>query len=360
MSDSIRIALLPGDGIGPEVIEAARQVAGLAAGTVGVSIEWEEHPFGGAAIDAAGEPFPESTRAACMAADAILLGAIGGPAWDGIEPERRPEKGLLSLRQSLGAFANLRPVQVPGSLAHLSVLPQENVAGTDLLVVRELTGGIYFGEPRQYSEEEAFDTMRYTAEEVDRIARVAFDSARQRSGRIVSVDKANVLASSRLWRHRVTRLHETEYGDVALDHLYVDNAAMQLVRDPKAFDVILTANLFGDILSDLASTLAGSLGVLPSASVGGTTPLFEPVHGSAPDLAGQNKANPVAAMLSAAMLFDTVGYPKTGTLIRRAVDATLAAGHMTADLAVDGVSTSAFTDRVCQQLETIELPLSAI
>ncbi len=351
MSKLLRIVLLPGDGIGPEVTEAARRLADLAAGRAGLSVIWESHPFGGAAIDAAGEPFPEETRNACVAADAILLGAIGGPAWDGIEPERRPEKGLLSLRQTLGAVANLRPVQVPASLAHLSVLPQENVAGTDLLVVRELTGGIYFGEPRHYAADEAYDTMRYTADEIDRIAHVAFRSARQRGGRVTSVDKANVLASSRLWRDRVTQLHQAEYEDVALDHLYVDNAAMQIVRDPRAFDVILTANLFGDILSDLASTLVGSLGVLPSASVGGITPLFEPVHGSAPDLTGRNVANPIAAMLSAAMLFETAGHPEPATCIRQSVDAALRAGFMTGDLTPDGLSTTMFVDKVCQEVE---------
>jgi len=316
-------------------------------------VTWEEHAFGGAAIDVAGEPFPDATRKACLAADAVLLGAIGGPAWDDVEPQRRPEKGLLALRHALGAYANLRPVSVPEALAHLSVLPPTRVAGTDLLVVRELTGGIYFGEPRQYSAEEAFDTMRYSAAEIDRIAHVAFRAARQRRSKVTSVDKANVLASSRLWRERVTLLHAEVYADIALDHMYVDNAAMQVVRDPGAFDVILTANLFGDIISDLASTLAGSLGVLPSASTGGTTPLFEPVHGSAPDIAGRNEANPVAAMLSAAMLFETAGHPESAGLVRRAVDATLAAGIMTGDLSADGVSTLAFTDRVCEEMDRI-------
>lgn len=356
MSDTLHIVLLPGDGIGPEVIAAARRVAEQAAGNTGVRLAWDEHPFGGAAIDATGEPFPASTRRACLGADAILLGAIGGPKWDDVLPERRPEKGLLALRQALGAFANLRPVSVPEALAHLSVLPSDKVAGTDLLVVRELTGGIYFGEPRLYSAEEAFDTMRYTADEIDRIAHVAFQAARQRRSKVTSVDKANVLASSRLWRERVSRLHREEYPDVALDHMYVDNAAMQVVRDPKAFDVVLTANLFGDILSDLASTLAGSLGVLPSASTGGTTPLFEPVHGSAPDIAGRNEANPVAAILSAAMLFETTGHPEPARLIRRAVDAALAAGIMTGDLSVGGVSTSAFTDRVCEEMGRMPSP----
>ena len=352
MSETLHIVTLPGDGIGPEVTSAAIRVAEWAAERIGLTLEWEPHPFGGAAIDATGVPFPDSTRQACKRADSILLGAIGGPAWDEVAPERRPEQGLLALRRTLGAFANLRPVQVPGELAPLSVLPSERVAGTDLLVVRELTGGIYFGEPRRYSEEEALDTMRYTAGEIDRIARVAFEQARLRRGKVTSVDKANVLATSRLWRERVTRLH-TDYPDVELDHMYVDNAAMQVVRDPRAFDVILTSNLFGDILSDLASTLAGSLGVLPSASVGGSTSLFEPVHGSAPDIAGRNEANPVAAMLSSAMLFESTGQHEVARRIRHAVAATLNAGVMTADLSSDSVSTTTFTDRVCEEIDRI-------
>ena len=350
MSDPVHITLLPGDGVGPEVIGAARRVMDEAAAQAHLSIMWDEHVFGGAAIDTAGEPFPESTLAACASADAILLGAIGGPAWDGVEPERRPEAGLLSLRKALGAFANLRPIAVPSALAHLSVLPADSVAGTDMLVVRELTGGIYFGEPRSFTNEEAFDTMRYTRTEIERIVRVGFEQARLRSGRVTSLDKANVLASSRLWRQVVTALHAEDYADVALDHMYVDNAAMQIVRDPRSFDVILTANLFGDILSDLASTLSGSLGVLPSASVGGLTPLFEPVHGSAPDIAGHGVANPVAAILSGAMLLDEVGHPAPAAAIRRAVDDTLSFGVMTVDLDPDGVYTEAFCDQVCSYL----------
>jgi 3-isopropylmalate dehydrogenase len=352
MSRTLHIVTLPGDGIGPEVTSAAIRVAEWAAERIGLTLEWEPHPFGGAAIDATGMPFPESTRQACKLADAVLLGAIGGPAWNDVAPERRPEQGLLALRRTLGAFANLRPAQVPEALAGLSVLPPDRVAGTDLLVVRELTGGIYFGEPRRYSEAEAQDTMRYSAGEIDRIARVAFEQARLRRGKVTSVDKANVLATSRLWRERVTRLH-SDYPDVELDHMYVDNAAMQVVRDPRAFDVILTANLFGDILSDLASTLAGSLGVLPSASVGGSTSLFEPVHGSAPDIAGRNEANPVAAMLSSAMLFEGTGQQEVARRIRHAVAATLKAGVMTADLSSDSVSTTTFTDRVCEEIDRI-------
>lgn len=350
MSESLHIVTLPGDGIGPEVTSAAVRVADRACLRTGLNLEWESHPFGGAAIDSTGVPFPESTRQACKQAHAVLLGAIGGPKWDDVAPERRPEKGLLALRRTLGAFANLRPVLVPDERARLSVLPPERVAGTDLLVVRELTGGIYFGEPRRYSEAEALDTMRYTAAEIDRIARIAFEQARLRRAKVTSVDKANVLATSRLWRERVSRMH-AEFPDVELDHMYVDNAAMQVVRDPRSFDVILTTNLFGDILSDLASTLAGSLGLLPSASLGGSTSLFEPVHGSAPDIAGTDTANPTAAMLSAAMLLDVNGHSTTARIIRHGVDITLKAGVMTIDLSPNGVSTTTFTDRVCEEID---------
>ena len=290
-------------------------------------------------------------RSRHKSADAILLGAIGGPKWDKQPPDLRPESGLLRLRKELGAFANLRPVSVPAALASQSVLPADRVAGTDLVVVRELTGGIYFGEPRQYGSEESFDTMRYSAIEIDRIARIAFDQAKMRGGDVTSVDKANVLASSRLWRERVTRLQVAEYPDVSLRHMYVDNAAMQLVRDPRSFDVLLTGNLFGDILSDLASTLSGSLGLLPSASLGGDTPLFEPVHGSAPDIASQGKANPVAAMLSGAMLFDELQLSELANDIRQAIDQTLKKGISTSDLSDPGVSTSYFTDHVLKALD---------
>ncbi|MEM1118218.1 MAG: isocitrate/isopropylmalate family dehydrogenase, partial [Bacteroidota bacterium] len=244
----------------------------------------------------------------------------------------RPERGLLRLRARLGAFANLRPVTVSEAEAQRSPLRPEGVAGTNLLIVRELTGGIYFGLPRERTDAEAFDTMRYSVREIERIARVAFTWARRRGGRLTSVDKANVLASSALWRDTVARLGADEFADVALDHLYVDNAAMQIVRDPKQFDVVVTGNLFGDILSDLAATLPGSLGMLPSASVGGPVGVFEPIHGSAPDLAGTGRANPLAAILSAAMLLDAADLPEAAASVRRAVAATLAAGPVTPDL----------------------------
>ena len=337
-SNTYRIACLPGDGIGPEVTQAALRVMEAVAGAAGFALAVEEHLVGGAALDAAGAPLPRATRAACLQADAVLLGAVGGPAWNDRTGAERPESGLLALRKALGVYANLRPVAVPEALAGASPLRPERAGGTDVLIVRELTGGIYFGAPRGNDGDEAFNTMRYTRAEVERVARVAFEQARQRTGRVTSVDKANVLEASQLWRAVVTELHRREYGDVALDHLYVDNAAMQLVRDPKQFDVLLTANLFGDILSDLAATLPGSLGLLPSASLGGgpggrkSAGLFEPVHGSAPDLAGQDAANPLAALLSGALLLGHLGEAQAAEAIRQSVREALAAGCCTADL----------------------------
>ena len=329
---SLSVTLLPGDGIGPEVTREAVRVLETASETYGVRLSTQEHPVGGAAIDAAGDPLPAATLDACLAADAVFLGAVGGPAWDGVDPAIRPERGLLRLRARLGAFANLRPVTVPEAQAARSPLRAEVVAGTDLLIVRELTGGIYFGTPRERTDTEAFDTMRYSVHEIERIARVAFEWAGRRGGRLASVDKANVLASSALWRDTVARLGAEEFPHITVEHLYVDNAAMQVVRDPRQFDVVVTGNLFGDILSDLAATLPGSLGLLPSASVGGPVGVFEPIHGSAPDLAGRGLANPLAAVLSAAMLLDEADLPEAAASVRRAVEATVAAGTVTPDL----------------------------
>ncbi|GAB5536722.1 MAG: 3-isopropylmalate dehydrogenase [Rubricoccaceae bacterium] len=329
---TLTVALLPGDGVGPEVTAEAARVLAAATEAVGVELATSEHPVGGAGLDASGDPLPRETLDACLAADAVFLGAVGGPKWDNVDASSRPERGLLRLRSRLGAFANLRPVSVASSMAHRSPLRKEVVAGTDLLIVRELTGGIYFGTPREKTDTEAFDTMRYADTEIERIARVAFEWARRRSGRVASVDKANVLASSALWRETVEALHIREFSDVELEHFYVDNAAMQIVRDPKHFDVVVTGNLFGDILSDLAATLPGSLGLLPSASVGGRVGLFEPVHGSAPDIAGQRVANPLAAIQSAAMLLDTVGHGDAATAIRGSVARVLADGPLTPDL----------------------------
>ncbi len=349
MRSSKHIVLLPGDGIGPEVTKAAQSVLEKVAGTFNLALTFEERPFGGAAIDKEGRPLPPETLSACEKADGVLMGAIGGPKWDHLNGEDRPEGGLLALRSGLGVFANLRPVAVPASLAHLSALPPAKVAGADILVVRELIGGIYFGKPRILEAEYALDTMRYSVGEIERITRVACAWSLRRSGRVTSVDKANVLAVSRLWRETASRIARDEFPDVQMNHLYVDNAAMQLVLNPLQFDVILTGNLFGDILSDLASTLAGSLGLLPSACLGGSTPLFEPVHGSAPELAGKDVANPVAAILSAAMMLEEWGEAAAAKCIRQAVEDTLKAGWRTADLVVDGspsVQTSTFVSEI--------------
>ncbi len=330
------IAVLPGDGIGSEVTEEAVRVLRAAASAHGFSLSFDEHPVGGVALDRFDDPLPEATLRACRQADAVLLGAVGGPNWDHETGPRRPESGLLKLRKGLNVYANLRPVAVPASLAEASPLRADRVAGTDVLIVRELTSGIYFGEPRGVTHHVwkriATNTMCYGEHEIERIARVAFKRAEKRSGRVTSVDKANVLEVSQLWREVVMRVHRDEFAHVELNHLYVDNAAMQLVRDPRSFDVILTGNLFGDILSDLAATLPGSLGLLPSASVGGAVGLFEPVHGSAPDIVGQGKANPLGAILSGAMLLDEMGEGAAAQAVRQSVEAALGAGLRTADL----------------------------
>ncbi len=346
-----QIAWLPGDGIGRDVTEMALLVLRSAADALGFAVQVDEHAAGGAAIDAFDTPMPDDTLDACRASDAVLLGAVGGPKWDDLEGARRPEAGLLRIRKELGVFANLRPVSVPEALAGGSPLRKEIVTGTDLLIVRELTGGIYFGRPRGRNAVEGHNTMRYSADEVRRIARVAFDAASDRQGRVVSVDKANVLEVSRLWRDVVTNVHAEEYPHLQLEHLYVDNAAMQLVRRPSEFDVIVTGNLFGDILSDLAATFPGSLGLLPSASIGGRVGLFEPVHGSAPDIAGQDKANPIAAILSVAMMLDYLGEKPAAGAIRLAVDRVLNEGLRTTDIWEEGcmhATTSDIGNRVAE------------
>ncbi len=357
-----RIAVLPGDGVGPEVTREAVRVLERAAERFGFAVETEAHPVGGVALEAFGDPLPPGTQDACRAADAVLLGAVGGPAWDGAPPGRRPEDGLLRLRRLLGAFANLRPVRVPASLAGASPLRPERVAGVDLVIVRELTGGVYFGEPRGLEAgpegRTAVNTMRYGEAEIARIAATAFDLAARRRGRVTSVDKANVLEVSRLWREVVADVHRTRFPDLELDHLYVDNAAMQLVRDPRRFDVVLTANLFGDVLSDLAATLPGSLGLLPSAGIGGPVGLFEPVHGSAPDLAGTGRANPLGAILSGAMLLETLGEVAAAAAVRRAVDAALSDGLRTPDLARAGdtrVGVAEMGAAVCERMNRVEV-----
>jgi 3-isopropylmalate dehydrogenase len=325
MSD--RVVLLPGDGIGPEIVGPTVRV--LEA--VGAELEFEEQPFGGASIDAHGTALTDETLQACRSADAVLLAAVGGPKWDTTDPAKpRPEQGLLGLRKGLGLFANLRPVKPLPALYEASPLKRELIERTDLLVVRELTGGIYFGEKTR-SEEEASDACVYTRAEIERIARVAFNSARSR---VSSVDKANVLETSRLWREVVREVHGGEFPNIELEHVLVDNAAMRLIGAPRHFDVILTENMFGDILSDEAAMLTGSIGMLPSASLGDGGPgLFEPVHGSAPDIAGTGTANPLAMMLSAAlMLRHGLAMEAQAAAIESAVDRALAEGLRTPDL----------------------------
>jgi 3-isopropylmalate dehydrogenase len=338
---SYRITLLPGDGIGPEITAVARQLLDAVSAKHGFELVYDEQPMGGAAIDATGEPLPSRTLEACKAADAVLLAAIGSPQYDSLPREQRPETGLLALRAGLGLFANLRPVKIIPALIDASTLKREVIEGVDLLVVRELTGGVYFGTPKGRVEAEgrvrAFNTMAYFDDEIDRIAKVGFDLAVQRNARLCSIDKANVLDVSQLWRDRVEAIH-ADYPGVELSHMYVDNAAMQLVRNPRQFDVLLTSNLFGDILSDEAAMLSGSIGMLPSASLGASGPgLFEPIHGSAPDIAGQDKANPMAMVLSAAMML-RIGLQQDAAAadLEAAVDRVLAAGYRTGDLMAEG------------------------
>ena len=342
------IAVLPGDGIGPEVVSAARRVLAAIAG-----FDCEEHPIGGVSIDAHGTALTDEVLDACRSADAVLLGAVGGPRWDTTDPAApRPEQGLLGLRKGLGLYANLRPVRPSDSLLSASPLREERIRGTDLLVVRELTGGIYFGDSGRDGDR-AHDTCEYSVAEIERIAAVAFDAAARRRRRVTSVDKANVLETSRLWRETVTRV-AADHPQVELDHLLVDNAAMQLVSEPARFDVILTENMFGDILSDEAAMLTGSIGMLPSASLGapGTPGLFEPVHGSAPDIAGTGRANPLAIIGSVAMLLrHGLGRPEEADALDAAIDAALEGGLRTADLGGEA-STEEATAAVLERLRT--------
>ena len=338
------ILLLPGDGIGPEVVQQARRVLEHVADKHGLSIELTEGDLGGIAIDRQGAAYPDATRALARQADAILLGAVGGPKWDGLPPAERPERGLLAIRADLDLFANLRPAILFPQLAQASSLKAELVAGLDILIVRELTGGIYFGEPRgirerEDGEREGFNTYIYRESEIERIAALAFELAAKRGGRLTSVDKANVLEVTMLWREVVDRVAKN-HPDVALDHIYVDNAAMQLVRAPKQFDVLVTGNIFGDILSDTAAMLTGSIGMLPSASLNEQSRgLYEPVHGSAPDIAGQDKANPLATILSVAMMLRySLDAPAAADDIEAAVSAVLDDGLRTGDIAEAGAS----------------------
>ncbi|HLJ57051.1 MAG TPA: 3-isopropylmalate dehydrogenase [Chthonomonadaceae bacterium] len=363
---SYQIAVLAGDGIGPEIVCEAVRVLHAAAGRFGFAIQTTEALIGGAAYDATGHPLPPETLALCRRSDAVLLGAVGGPKWDSVQPvSHRPEVGaLLPLRKHLGLFANLRPATLSPALADVSSLRRDIIGdGLDILVVRELTGGLYFGTPkgRDAGGDRAVDTCVYTRNEVDRIARVGFHAARGRGRRLCSVDKANVMETSRLWREVVNEVAE-DYPDIELTHMLVDNCAMQLVRNPRQFDVIVTENMFGDILSDEASMLTGSLGMLPSASLGehesgggrGRFGLYEPIHGSAPDIAGKGIANPLATILSCAlMLRHSLGLEQAAGGLEQAVSQVLLAGHRTADIAGPGVTTLGTTemaDRVIQAL----------
>jgi len=344
MAQSYRITLLPGDGIGPEIMAVAVNVLKVIGEQFDIGFEFTEALIGGAAIDATGEPLPKDTLSKCRDSDAVLLAAIGGYKWDSLPRELRPETGLLGLRAGLGLFANLRPATILPQLIDASTLKREVVEGVDIMVVRELTGGIYFGQPKgifttETGEKRGVNTMAYTEAEIDRIGRVAFETAQKRGKKLCSVDKANVLEVSQLWRDRIT-LMASEYPDVELSHLYVDNAAMQLVRAPKQFDTIVTGNLFGDILSDAAAMLTGSIGMLPSASLGEKNPgVFEPVHGSAPDIAGQDKANPLAQVSSAAMMLRyALNQPSCADRIEQAVCHVLDKGDRTGDIMSEGMN----------------------
>ncbi len=357
---SFRIAVLPGDGIGPEVTEAALQVLEEVSSRFDLEVETRSHPIGWAGVQEAEHPLPAVTRRAVEEVDAVFLGAVGDPRGDDLPPELRPEAGLLELRKTLDCFANLRPARAIPALEEASPLRPERVRGMDFVIVRELSSGLYYGEPRllDRSGEESFavNTMRYTEGEIRRVARVGFDTARRRSGRVVSVDKANVLETSRLWREVVSEIAE-EYPDVELDHMLVDRAAMELVLQPTEFDVILTENLFGDVLSDEAAALTGSIGLLASASLGQRAGIFEPVHGSAPDLAGRGIANPLAAILSMALLLEHgAKHPEAAAAIEGAVENVLAAGVRSPELARAGERASGTREIADEVTRALEIP----
>ncbi len=342
MTQNYRITLLPGDGIGPEIIAVTVAILEKIAAQFDISFDFQTALIGGSAIDATGDPLPAATLETCRNSDAVLLAAIGGYKWDNLPRAQRPETGLLGLRAGLELFANLRPATILPQLADASSLKREVVEGVDIMVVRELTGGIYFGQPKglfttETGEQRGVNTMAYTTTEIDRIAKVAFETAQKRRKKLCSVDKANVLEVSQLWRDRINAMAQS-YPDVDVSHMYVDNAAMQLVRNPKQFDTIVTGNLFGDILSDIAAMLTGSIGMLPSASLGATGPgVYEPVHGSAPDIAGTDQANPLAQVLSAAMMLRyALNQPAAADAIEKAVMQVLDQGYRTGDIAAVG------------------------
>lgn len=354
-----KITVLPGDGIGPEVVQSAIKVLDTIAEQYNHEFEYTYAKLGGIAIDEDNTPLPEATIKACKESDSILLGAVGGPKWDTLPGDMRPERGLLAIRKELDLFANLRPVTAYASLADSSTLKKEVIDGVDLLILRELTGGLYFGEPSERREENgelvAVDTLYYTRSEMERIIRKAFELAKVRRKKVTSVDKANVLETSRVWREVAIEVGK-DYPDIELEHMLVDNAAMQLIRNPKQFDVVVTENMFGDILSDEASMLTGSLGMLPSASITSNGPgLFEPIHGSAPDIAGQNKANPLATIASAAMMLKyAFAMIEEGNAIEKAINDVLEAGHRTGDIASAGekvLNTEEMTAKVIESLK---------
>lgn len=354
----MQIAVLPGDGIGPEVTRAAIDVAEAVSSKYKISMTFKYGDIGGAAIDKSGVPLPSETAQLCKTSDAVLLGAVGGPKWDGLAPEIRPETGLLQLRKELQTFANIRPAKIYGCLSGASPLKEEIVSsGIDIHIVRELTGGIYFGdkgEKMRSGVKMAFDEKAYSEPEIERVVAIAFEAARSRRGILTSVDKANVLRSSRMWRQVVDRMAK-DYPDVRVNHMYVDNASMQLIINPSQFDVIITGNMFGDILSDEAGAITGSIGLLPSASLGSDRiGLYEPVHGSAPEIAGQGKANPLAAILSVAMMFRYTGqYDKLANDIENAVDSVLTKGYRTIDISSDktsALSTSEMTQAIISEI----------
>ena len=348
----MRITVLPGDGIGPEVTAEAVKVLQTIADIQGFRLEFEEHLIGGTAIKESGSPLPRTTLDACLASDAVFLGAVGSPEYDRLPPHQRPEAGLLLLRRALGGYANLRPAISYDAISACSPLRAEVSRDADILIVRELLGGLYFGEPRGFSGEDgtpaAFNTMRYSVDEIERVAHVAFAAARKRRNKVTSVDKANVLETSQLWRKTVSRVAES-YDDVELDHLYVDACAMHLITNPRRFDVVLTENLFGDILSDEAAAITGSLGMLGSATVGGEVELYEPVHGSAPDIAGRGIANPFGAIASAALLLRyTADMEQEACDIEQAMQLVLEAGFRTPDIAGDASGSVASTEEIGQ------------
>lgn len=356
----LRVTILSGDGIGPEVTAEAVRVLQTVAGIHGYKFEFAEHAIGGVAIREFGSPLPPATLDACLASDAVLLGAVGAPEYDRLPANQRPEAGLLLLRRALGGYANLRPAISYASIEDCSPLRGEVVRGADILFVRELLGGLYFGEPRGFTTTTngstvASNTMQYSVEEIERVARVAFEAAQKRRGKVTSVDKANVLETSQLWRQTVTRIAE-DYPEVTLNHLYVDACAMHLITNPRLFDVVLTENLFGDILTDEAAVITGSLGMLASATVGGEVGLYEPVHGSAPDIAGRGVANPCGAIASAAMLLrHSAGLERDAGDIELAIEHVLEAGYRTADIAAGGhiSHTTEIGDLICEAVTEI-------